>query len=120
MKKTTLILVVLLLLTSTMYGQSFYNADITLSGTHTNNLFKNSYDSTDYLSSIEGSLNLYPVSSGELNLFTKYTNYQNNSFLSNVNYGIGFTLIPLSDSSKYSIYLNMSHKGFKYKEDTHY
>ncbi len=118
MKKIIFLISILLFVTGSLFGQTFYNAEVTVRASSTDNLFKNSSDSSDNFASTKASLNLYPLHFSEINIFTEYTKYNKNNNLSNLNYGGGLTLMPLSDSSLFSIYMNMNYKGYRYKEDT--
>jgi len=116
MKITILLLCLCLLLTTSLFGQSFYTADVSVSGTNTTNLFKNSSDSSDTYVSTKATLNLFALSFAKVNLFSEYTKYNKTSNLSNLNYGFGVTCIPFNDSSKFSAYMNVNVKGYNYKD----
>ena len=112
------IIVILLIITAaaSVSAGSFYNAELNLNGGSTSNLYKNQDDSSDVYSTINGTLNLFPTSFVEFNLLTDYTIYKNNSSLSNLKYGGGFTVLPLKDSSKFTILLTTNYQGYSYKD----
>ncbi len=118
MKKVLLTTITLLVLTGSLLGQSFYNADITINGTYTSNIYKNYLDSTDYFTSTKASLNLYPLAFSEFNFSTEYKRYNKNSSLTNLNYGAGVTILPLNDSSKFSVYMNINYQEYSYEEES--
>ncbi len=98
-----------------VHAQSYYNTDITVTATNTDNLFKNYSNVTDHFSSLKGTINLYRTDIEQLSFFAEYTNYGNNPNLSNIKYGGGITLLPLSDSSEFTLFLNLNYQGYSYK-----
>ena len=116
MRKIIQLLICTLLIYSNIQAQSFYSAEFLTGVNSTNNLFNYYSDSSDTYATSKLSVNLTPVSFGEINLFTGYTKYNKNNYLSNLNYGAGLTLIPLSDSLPLTLYINMTYQKYSYRD----
>lgn len=114
--KKLLFACLILVIGNSVKAQSYYNTDISLTATNTDNLFKNYSNVTDHFSSLKGTINLYRTDIEQLSFFTEYTNYGNNPDLSNLKYGGGITLLPLSDSSDFTLFLNLNYQGYSYKD----
>lgn len=135
MKIKILLICIIILSVASIQAQSYYNTDFTYSESSTNNLFKNATKVKDKFSSYNATLNLYPIHFVQFNIFSEYNYYgknsnltdiintlseyngfDNNSDLTNFKYGGGFTLLPLSDSSAFSLFINMNYQEYSYKD----
>ncbi len=90
--------------------------EASLSGGSTTNLYSDS--SHQYCLFRATSLDLdYSVTAfAQVNLTGEYTYYRQTSNLSNLSYSAGATLIPLSDSSRFTLYLNGNMRDRQYRD----
>ena len=93
-----------------------FDVEASTSGGSTRNLFSDSTNRNDTYSSTSVELNWYPQSFARVNLAGAYTYYGNFFNLSNLVYGGGLTLIPMPDSSRFSIYLESNLKKREYRQ----
>ncbi len=105
----------ILVIGNSIQAQSYYNTDFSITASNTDNLFKNYSNVTEHFTSLKGTINLYRTDIEQLSFFADYTNYGNNPNLSNIKYGGGITLLPLSDSSEFTLFLNLNYQGYSYK-----
>ena len=94
-----------------------YSFDARLSATGTQNLLRDSSDQDDTYSTASLSADIYPVSIARLNLLSEYTRYGNLTGLSNFLYGVGATVIPLSDSADFVIFASANARRRSYEDD---
>ncbi|MEW5795425.1 MAG: hypothetical protein AB1772_03595 [Candidatus Zixiibacteriota bacterium] len=92
------------------------DVEATASGGSTSNLFSDSTEKKDTYSTSSVDLNWYPLSVARLNLVSEYSYYGNYFNLSNLVYGGGLTLIPTSDSSRISTYLEGNLRKREYRD----
>jgi hypothetical protein len=93
-----------------------FDVEATMSGGSTSNLFSDSTQQKDTYSTSTIDLNCYPISFTRLNLVSEYSYYGNFFNLSNLVYGGGLTIIPTSDSSRFSTYLEGNIKKREYRD----
>jgi hypothetical protein len=108
----------ILLLTLAAPGVGALDLDVeaTASGGSTGNLFSDSTAKKDTYSTSSLDLKWYPLSIARVNLVGEYSYYGNFFNLSNLVYGGGLTLIPLPDSSRFSVYAEGNFKKREYRE----
>lgn len=86
----------------------------------TENLFMDTSKTDDSYTSAKASFKVYPLSNLEVNLKNEYTLYRNNIQLSNFKGDIGFTYLPLSYASPFSIYINGNFSSTDYRKQFQY
>jgi hypothetical protein len=89
---------------------------IGINGGYTENLLNDSTDVDDSFSAYNGSINIYPVHFLELQGTADYTYYSEFFNLSNINAGLGLTLIPTPEASPLSLYFSTKFDGRRYRE----
>jgi len=93
-----------------------FDGEASVSAASTSNLFGDSTAQDDTYTTASLDLKVYPLSFARVNLAGGYTYYGNFFNLSNLVYGGGLTLIPTSDSSRFSLYLNGNYRDREYRE----
>jgi len=73
---------------------------------YTDNLFLDAAETEDFYNTTKASITNYPFSFLELTFNNEYTYYSDIYNLSNFKTDIGFTLLPIGDASKFSLYIN--------------
>jgi len=114
--KTLIVAIVLLLTGSAQADLGFAAFEAGINAGHTENLLQDSSDIADSYRSANLALSLYPVSIAEIKLTGNYTFYDGVPGLSNFVGGGGLTLIPLSTSSRFSIYFSGNYRKRDYRE----
>jgi hypothetical protein len=90
--------------------------EASVSGGSISNLYSDSGSHRDTYTTTSVSLDYMPLSFAKANLLGEYTYYGEAFRLSNLIYGGGLTLIPLSDSSAFSVYLEGNFRERRYRE----
>jgi len=85
---------------------------------YTENLLKDSSDYADSYRAANLALNVYPISMAEVKLTGNYTFYDGIPGLSNFVGGGGLTIIPLKETSPFSVYLSGNLHKRDYREGT--
>jgi hypothetical protein len=80
----------------------------------TSNLFSDSTGQNDAYSSLSLDLGYYPLDLARVKLISEYTAYGANVRLNNLLYGAGITVLPLSDESPFSVYLEANYRDREY------
>ena len=96
-------------------GAIDHSMEASLSGASTQNLLRDSSDQDDTYTSVTLSADLYPSSFLKVNGLGQYTYYDKHLSLSNITYGGGLTLIPLSDSSRFALYASANLRRRSYR-----
>ena len=94
--------------------------EVSASGGSISNLFSDSSSHSDTYTTASVGLDYIPLSFAKANFLGEYTYYGEAFRLSNLVYGGGLTLIPLSDSSAFSIFLegNVRERHYRESNDT--
>lgn len=92
------------------------NLEASLSSGSANNLFSESSTHYSNYSAASVGVDYYPVSFARINLVGEYTYYRHFSQLSNLVYGGGLTLIPTSDSSRFSAFITGNIRKREYRD----
>jgi hypothetical protein len=91
--------------------------DLGWNGGYTNNLLSDSTALSDRYSTASGTMRYYPLDWLEINLTGEYTYYDEILGLGNRVGRVGIAVIPLKETSQYSVYLKGSFDGMRYRKD---
>lgn len=91
--------------------------EIGLSGGNISNLIKDSTDRETSFSTASLDVGLHPASFAELQFIAQHTMYGQIGDLGNIMYGIGGTLLPLSEKSPFQLYLTGHYRDREYREE---
>ncbi len=108
----------LVIMTTSVFAgiRDYFELEANVTGTSTENIFKDFNDKSTTYSKTSVTAKAYPVSFAELVLTTDYTRYRQTPSLNNLSLQLGGTIIPLSETSKTQIYFSGHMKNADYEE----